>query len=220
MESVREAVREERQVSGFDRVSFGGHGELTIAQGERESLTVEAEADVLPRIRTEVRDGTLHIEFTDRKWWRNLVRHIAPIRFELTVRELRGFGLSGAGTVRAAPIRTDTFGLDVSGAGKISFESLEADTFKLNLSGAGKCVLAGNVNRQTIGISGAGKYDGADLESREADVSVSGAGSIRISVSDRLDARISGTGKIEYFGSPSVDKRVSGIGKIVALGER
>ncbi len=215
-----ESVREERQVSGFDRVSFGAHGELAITQGERESLTVQAEADVLPRIRTEVRDGTLHIELKDRRWWRNLVREITPIRFELTVRELRGFDLSGAGTVKASAIRTDTFGLGVSGAGKITFESLEADSFKLGLSGAAKCVLAGNVRTQTIGISGVGKYDGADLASREADVSVSGAGSVRISVAERLGARISGTGKIEYFGSPSVDKRVSGIGKIVALGER
>jgi len=45
----------------YPKVDFSTVGELTITQGERESLTIEAESNVMRRIKTEVRGGTLQI---------------------------------------------------------------------------------------------------------------------------------------------------------------
>ena len=218
MGAVREKQTEERAVSGFDRVAFAAHGDLSITQGDRESLTVAAEGDVLPEITTEVRDGTLWIEYKSESWWRRLTRTNVKIKYTLSVRELSGLSLSGAGKVTAPGIRTESLSLGVSGAGNINFGSLEAGELTLNLSGAGKCAVSGSATTQTITISGAGKYEASGLQSDTATVFVSGTGSVTVSVRDELTARISGAGKIGYYGTPTVTEKISGIGSIRNLG--
>src|ERR671921_452422 len=52
---------EARDVSGFDEVELQGVGNLSLEQTGSESLTVEAEEDVLPKIRTEVENKRLII---------------------------------------------------------------------------------------------------------------------------------------------------------------
>ena len=50
-----QVVTETREVSNFNAVEFTSFGDLTIQQGERESLTIEAEDNVLREIETVVR---------------------------------------------------------------------------------------------------------------------------------------------------------------------
>ena len=52
---------ESRSVSGFDEVELQGVGNLSLQQADSESLTIEAEEDVLPEIRTEVEKDRLII---------------------------------------------------------------------------------------------------------------------------------------------------------------
>jgi hypothetical protein len=52
---------EARDVSGFDKVELKGVGNLSLEQTGSESLTVEAEEEVLPKIRTEVENKRLII---------------------------------------------------------------------------------------------------------------------------------------------------------------
>ena len=78
IEGSGDVVTETRAVSGFDRVILGGIGELTLIQGEEESLEIEAEDNILPQITTEVRDGTLTISFDDAA-----VREIAKVAEEV-----------------------------------------------------------------------------------------------------------------------------------------
>src|SRR5690242_12646963 len=47
-------VTEARPVSGFDRVSVSGAGQLKVTQGDAESLTIETDDNLLPYIRSEV----------------------------------------------------------------------------------------------------------------------------------------------------------------------
>src|SRR5918998_1436697 len=50
---------EARPVGAFDEVELAGVGTLTITQGPQESLTIEAEDNLLPQIRGEVRGRRL-----------------------------------------------------------------------------------------------------------------------------------------------------------------
>src|SRR5512142_1150936 len=56
-------IQENREVSEFNAVSLNGAGELTITQGEKESLVIEAENNLLPLIKSQVRNGVLVIDF-------------------------------------------------------------------------------------------------------------------------------------------------------------
>ncbi len=57
-------ITQDRSVSGFSRVELGGSGQVTITQGDQERLTVEADDNILPYIRTDVSGTTLYLGFT------------------------------------------------------------------------------------------------------------------------------------------------------------
>lgn len=58
-------TNETRDVSSFSEVALHGTGNLTIKQTGSESLTIEAEDNVLPHIQTDVKNNRLTIETDD-----------------------------------------------------------------------------------------------------------------------------------------------------------
>ena len=190
-------VTEQRDVSGFDRVSFEGFGTLIITHGSKESLTIEAEDNILPRIETNVRGGTLEIGFdTDR--WQDIVRPTKSITYTLTVITLDGIALSGAGSIEA--------------------RGIDAERFDVELSGAGSIEIYGFAVAQDINVSGAGSYDSGEIKSEHIDVNISGAGNATVWATESLDVNISGVGNVSYYGHPQVRESVSGLGNLKALG--
>lgn len=210
-------VTEARPISDFKQVSFNAFGEMTITQGEAESLIIEAEDNVLPLIRTEVRGGTLYIEPRDNDFGVNLTR---PLRYTLVVKTLAGLDLSGAGNVVVQNLKTDQLQITLSGAGSIKFDGLEANTVNYRLSGAGSVTASGQVTHVEARLSGFGSYEGQDLRAESADMTISGAGSATVWATRALDARISGLGSVRYYGDPSVTQDVSGLGSVQRLGDK
>lgn len=192
-------VTETRAVSGFDSVTFSSFGELTIQPGERESLTIEAEDDILPHILTEVRGGTLHIGF-DEPGARVSRYPTRPIRLTLTVVRLEA--------------------LELSGAGSVVVRDLASEALRAKLSGAGSLGASGTTDRLEVIVSGFGSFNGADLQSETADVTLSGAGGATVWATARLNATISGVGSVAYYGQPVVTKTVSGLGTVRQAGDK
>jgi hypothetical protein len=209
-------AQEKREVHGFSAVNFGGSGELSIRQGNEESLAIEADDNILPYIRSDVESGRLVIGFK-----RGVsVSRSSPIRYTLMVKELNALDLSGSGKTHTGPLTSEDFKAHLSGSGEIRMEALDATTLAAEISGSGNMEIPGKVNRQQINISGSGRYYAPDLESQSADVSVSGSGDCTLRVEQSLSAHISGSGSVEYYGNPSVTKKVSGSGRVSRLGDR
>ena len=209
-------ITESRQAIGFDRVVLNGIGTLYITQGDEESLEIEAEDNILPKIDTSVRDGTLWIEFKERNW-SDIVRPTRPIKYFLSLKELTTIELSGAGRVISDNIETGYLEISSSGVGDIDIDSLNAKGLEVVLSGAGNCKIAGEVTNQSIEISGAGSYKADGLKSQVASVMVSGMGNIEVWVLDALDILISGAGTVKYYGNPNLTQEVSGAGSIRSM---
>ena len=210
-------VSQDQQVEDFKRVTLSGVGTLYISQGDEYSLTIEAEDNILPLIEAKVHDRTLEIGLKD---WRHAIHPTMPIRYYLTLPDLEGMELSGAGRIVVEDIETSELDIITSGAGDIDIDSLKAESVNIVLSGAGSCEIeVGEVIYQTVTISGAGSYRAYDLQSQNADISVSGFGGAKLWVQESLDIIISGAGSVEYFGRPSLSQTISGAGNVHALGE-
>ena len=201
---------EQRDVGDFDAVTLSGVGRLNITQTGSESLTIEAEDNILPLLTSEVQGHRLVLgaepgaHFTPKK----------PIRYTLTVKELRDIRISGAGNVEVPALGAPSLRLEISGAGNMTVTGLAADLLEVTLSGAGNLTCAGEVRDQEVRISGAGSFNAEDLPSVTASATISGTGSAHVRVSERLDVRVSGVGSITYRGNPTVRKSVSGVGHI------
>lgn len=181
---------EVRAVSGFSEVFVSGPADLVIHQDDTESLSVEAEDNLLPLLQSSVRGRQLALGPAQ-----GVVLHpTRAIRYTLTTRQLSGLRMNGAGSIRADGVR--------------------AELLQVTLNGGARAQLEGTASRQDLMIAGAADYRADRLVSREADVEINGAGTVVLSVSDRLDATINGAGTVEYVGSPRVSQSINGLGTV------
>lgn len=211
-----DTAKEERQVSGFDRIVLRGVGELIIAQSDREALVVEAERRLLPQISTEVRQGVLYFEFKEPQ-----ISTRFPIRYMLTVRNLAAIDSRASGDIRIGRLETSSLDIVLSGSGKVSIDRLNAVGLTLRINGSADVTVGrGAVGVQTLAINGSGTYSARQLESRQTSVTINGSGNAEVWADDRLVARIPGSGLVRYHGSPKVDASVTGAGSVERIGAR
>ena len=216
-EPVEEPVTEDgrseaRDVRDFQEVALEGVGTLMIEQGDTESLSIQAEPRVLNRIETEVSNGRLTIR-PDRSFETR-----EPITYFLTVKQLTGIELSGAGRIEAGTLSMDQFLLNGRGAGAVIIGELIANTLEVTAAGNMQAQLAGAVDSQTVTLSDAAGYAASNLSSRVASITASGASHAIVNVSESLDARVSGASRVEYIGAPAVTQDVSAAGSLSNVG--
>ncbi len=209
-------VTEERAVSGFNQVTLSGLGDLTIVQGDTESLTIEADDNIINRITTEVIGSRLVIGM-EPGFNFNLPK---GIQYRLTVKDLTKIEITGFGNVEMDSLKTDKLTLQLTGSGNINLGDLTADSLDLTISGFGSADVAGSVQDQEVTITGSGNFDAEDLQSETANVTIGGFGSANIWVKSALDVRITGSGSVDYYGSPSVTQDVTGFGSVNNKGEK
>ena len=219
--SATEKVTEKREVGSFDRVHVRDIGEVILTQGEKESLVVEADADLISKVKTEVRSGVLNLEVGS-GWLDKLSLGLAElsgkrVKYYLTVREIHEVKISGKGEVTADMIESDRLSIGISGMGNVNIASLSTGKLSVSISGRGEFTSAGSAVHQKVAISGSGDYNAIDLESQSAIVKISGQGNASVWASEELEAKISGYGKVEYRGSPTVSHSISGLGSVRQL---
>jgi hypothetical protein len=213
---------EKREVGDFVRVVLEEYGELILTQGTQPSITIEADDDVLSRIETTVKDGTLTIGIGG-TWWDKLgmalndVLSGRKIVYQLTAVDLSGVTVNGAGRVKCSELRSDRLAVRVAGAGEVTIGSLSTGQLGVELPGAGRIQLAGQASEQRVAISGAGTYRAPQLESQTAQVKLTGLGSATVWAVQELDVTIQGLGTVEYYGTPTVTQKITGVGRLTSL---
>ena len=211
----RSYVTETREVRGFDRVTLAGSGDVTLIQGERESLTVETDDNIMPYITTQVRGNTLTLGAKS-----GVSLSPTRLRFALTVVDLEGITITGSGNVTTERLDADRIEIKITGSGNVRIDGLEADRATVEVSGSGNVDLAGTVNALEITVSGSGNYRGEDLRSETASVKVTGSGNATVWATESLDVHLTGSGSARYYGTPQVNLTGSGSGNVKSLGEK
>lgn len=209
-------VSEPRAVSNYDTIALYGIGQVTITQGDTEGLTLTAEDNLIPLIKSEVSGGTLSISLERDA---NILP-TKPLLMDIKVKTLRTLTISGASNVQAAALKGDRLTFNINGAGNIQIAKLDAQELVVSANGAGSMNVAGRVIKQTIAVNGLGNYAGDNLQSDTASVKVAGTGNVNVWVNQTLDIAISGAGSVNYYGAPQVTKRITGVGSVVNLGTK
>ena len=210
---------ENRRLSEFDSITIKYPAEIIIQQGNSESILIEADDNLLPQLETEVKNGRLVFENSERDW-KKRVKPSTPVLVTITVVDLDVVNFSSAGMLLINDLQTNSLEINISGAGEITLTDLDTNDLTFSLSGTGSVEAEGRTDRLDLRISGLGSFDGSDLKVMDAGVSISGAGSATVWVEDELGAIISGAGSIDYFGDPEVNKTISGAGNVHSLGNK
>ena len=208
---LAEVISETREVSRFHSIRLSINGDVTVTQGKGQSLEIRADNDIMPRLRTKVKNGTLTISST------GVVRGKDFLEIDIEMEEVKGLNILGPGTIKFKNrIEADNVSLKISGSGSIFLE-LDANDINTKISGSGAINLSGTVRSHTIEISGSGDTNAFELITEKTSVKISGSGGCMVNVSENLDVKISGSGDVEYKGSPKVNLRGSGSGTVKSV---
>jgi hypothetical protein len=231
-----EVVEEVRAANGVSGVDLATMGTLHIEVGDRESLRVEAQDNLMEYLETEVRNGQLRIGTRNRV----RLRSTRPIHYYLTVTGLDTIAISSSGDIEAPDLQAERFSITIastgdlemgdleadtltvktSSSGDVTMGKLNADTLEVNISSTGDLDIAGGeVKTQQVTITSSGRYTAQDLASEEADVRLTSSGSATIWVQDNLKASLSSSGDLRYRGDPTVDATTTSSGDVTPIGE-
>ena len=207
---------EERALPAFSRIRVDGTANVLLVQGAGSAVSVEASGRAPPEVLTEVRDGTLFIQSSERRrWWSFIFGGGARVpRIVVTSRNLESISAAGTVNIRSDELKLDRLAISASGAASIKLSGLDARILAIDGSGAIKAEIEGRVAEQSVSMSGAGDYRAAGLASERARIAVSGAGRVVVNATRSLDVEISGAGTVDYLGNPEVTKKVSGAGRV------
>lgn len=185
------AATQARSLPAFTGVELAAGNNVVVQVGPaRQSVVVHADDNLLRRITTQVRSGTLAIGTTPG----NLSAR-TPMYVAVTVPSLERIVLRGAGN--------------------ISVSGINSERLTVALPGAGNIDAAGSAAKLDVSISGSGNALLHGLIARDARATLTGDGSIRVTATRSLTASITGTGTIDYRGDPrQVTRRISGSGTI------
>jgi len=202
-------INQTSSVQGVNQVSLEGTGTVLLSQGNQESLTIEAEDNIIPHIVSSVKGNRLSVT-----WDNTSPSPTKPVKYYLTVKDLSSITLSGAVRLETSGFKTQRLDVSMNGAGEGNMSGLDINNLTVTLSGAGKMNMAGTATYQSITISGAGDYQAGDLKSQTTTITIQGAGKGTLNASTMLNVTINGSGDISYLGSPQVNRQINGAGTV------
>jgi len=202
-------VADARQVSNFSKVIVNVSGQMTIEQGASESLTLEADDNIVSLIDTYVTNGKLMIES---------VANISPskqMKFSLKIKNLNYIKSTGSMRIQIDELKSEKIVIKTTGSGNVNIDKIEADHLEVNTTGSADTIMAaGSLKSQLLVISGSGDIDTSNIESKDSNVLISGSGNIRLKADRSLKVNINGSGNVYYKGSPAISSRMSGSGSV------
>jgi Putative auto-transporter adhesin, head GIN domain len=179
---------EKRDIPAFTSIATEGAFEIEVVAQKPVSLEIEGDDNILPLVSTEVSNSVLHIK--------NVRGYSVddPVKVRLTVPNLEG--------------------LAVSGAGKISVSSVKNDKFEIDANGAPSITVSGETNMVDIDTNGAGKIDTHKLHAAKGVVDSKGVSNVDVYANDELDVTVSGPSHVTYQGNAKINKTIHGPGSI------
>ena len=180
---------ETRAVTAFTAIDATGVGSLKLRVGEEESLKITADENILPLIKSEVKDGVLVLSTT------GATKSKTDIVFEATAKTIKRLENSGTVSINAKGFNGGALSVETSGVGSIT--------------------LVGRVDSLNAELSGVGSLDAEELIADRVKTSLSGVGSATVRAEKSMSGTVSGVGSLTWKGAATdVSTNVSGIGRV------
>ncbi|RKR81642.1 putative autotransporter adhesin-like protein [Mucilaginibacter gracilis] len=196
------AETQNRHLTGFNAIQLSGSYDVYITQGATESVNVEAPANVIDKIITEVQGGVLKIYSRNENGWGNWFGSNKKMAIYINAKDINSIGVSGSGDVFFKDgITTNSLKIRISGSGDV-LGKVHVKNFEAGVSGSGDLKVSGRADYSNITVSGSGDVSAHDLATGTSIVHVSGSGDATVYASEKIDASVSGSGDIRYAGSP------------------
>lgn len=185
-----ELKSENRTVATFTKVVVEGSMDVIATAGDsNQTLSINADSNILPIIKTEVKHGELHI-YADKSY--NSKNNVT---ITLSAAMLNGLAVEGSGDIKASNLNSDSLLIDIDGSGDIA--------------------LNGKTNALRIEVNGSGDIRAKELVAGIVQIEINGSGDVYTNVTTSLNVEVNGSGDVEYTGNPTtVNQSVNGSGSV------
>lgn len=188
-----ELVKKTFDVKDYTKFGLGVGGAVYIKKGNSNSITIEAQQNVLDNIEVEQEGKSLNLEFEKN------VRDYKPITIYLEMDNIEGLSIGGNGDI-VVEDRFDNLG-----------------NVELAIGGSGSIAMAGKASKVEVSLAGSGDVKCENLMAKKVEVSIAGSGDVFIGADDELEVSIAGSGDVRYKGQARVSSSIVGSGSVSSM---
>ncbi|SEU07788.1 GIN domain-containing protein [Hymenobacter actinosclerus] len=213
--ALAQTAAETRTLAPFTAIEVSNGIEVNLTTGAQRVEARAETAELLVRLKTEVRNGVLVVSFErneeEKKARKTYLRtlHVevaAPVINKLD-------GSSGALLTVPGPYATDKLAVDLS-SGASLVADFRAAQLNLDLSSGATATLTGKVKQLKVDVSSGAVFKGRTLEAAACEASASSGGNVAVNVQENLLANASSGGGVSYSGPAKVRKSTSSGGSV------
>lgn len=183
-------ISEIRSVANFTKVSSEGVFEVTITQGDVQSVEITADDNIIRRVKTEVVNNELRLYLDDRNY------KDIRLKANIVAERIKGIKNSGIGNVVISNVD-------------------ESGNFEVDNSGTGNISITGVAESLRLRNEGDGMFLGFQFAVADCDVEIYGSGDCEVHATNTLNVNIEGSGDVYYKGMPTLDSNISGSGQVI-----
>ncbi|MDM9632685.1 head GIN domain-containing protein [Robiginitalea aurantiaca] len=183
-------ISEFRNVADFTKVSSEGVFEVTITQGNSQSVEVIADDNIIRRVKTEVVNNELRLYLDDNNY------EDISLKANIVAKRINGIKNTGVGNIEISNVD-------------------EGGSFEVFNSGTGNIAIQGNAESLMLQNEGTGKFNGFLFTVSNCNVEIIGSGDCEVHAISTLNVDIEGSGDVYYKGTPALEVNISGSGKVI-----
>jgi hypothetical protein len=196
-----------RSLKSFQSIVSVSSVDIVVRQGDTFSAKVVADGNLIPYIKTEVKNNTLYVSVTKSIW------KAKKMEVQLTLKDLHKVALSGSGDfICNRPFKTSGIEFVVSGSGDVE-AALDTPAVQVKISGSGDVELQGVRGKLVAAVSGSGDLEASGLQLEDCTLKVTGSGDVELKGRTALLTLLSvGSGDVDASGLTAVQVKIKASG--------
>ncbi len=198
---IKDANAQNRNITGFHGIDVASGIDVLLTQGNSEGVAVSAsDPRHLERIRTEVKNGVLHIYYdnSSKDWFNNGNR---KLKAYVSIKNIDVLHASSGAQVNVeGAVKSNKLDVEVSSGALIKGE-FQVENMDVEQSSGSIARISGNVAALKVEGNSGSIFDGYDLETSTCDAETSSGSIVRVTVNKELSVDASSGGKISYKGT-------------------
>jgi hypothetical protein len=215
------ASAQTKMTSPFNKIIVSPYIQVTLVQGDQESVTVNNIHVDTGKLHIEVNDKTLRIYLEgakdfpkNEKDYSNGYKETHPLYRNtsvvatITYKTLEALSLRGEDDqLCKSPINGDKFILKIYGESNVTFNEMNLEKLAATLYGESTLeIKAGSVKDQKYTCYGEGKINSLSIDGSTSRVTAFGRANFKLNVTDRIKITSYGEAELYYKGNPAIEK--------------
>jgi hypothetical protein len=191
-------LKEDRKLSGFHAIHARLGVDVYISKGSAETVSVEADDNLLSMIKTEVNNGVLEV------WHEKSFMRTTKMRVYVTVKDLDYIEANGGSDVYSENmLELSKLVCHATGGSDIKLQ-VSATSLELHLEGGSDALLSGKAATFIAHAEGGSDIKASDLTSGDCEVYASGGSDAHVHAEKNIKIKAKGGSDVYYTGKPQV----------------